>query len=73
MYGILTTVKLKSYFYTRYSFELAFQCHQFKVNQDRGSKVMHVLHEGGPSDSREEAIENQLAQNMSKPYIYFFK
>ena len=53
----LTTVRLSSYFYTRYSFELDFQFHWFEVNQHPISEVMHVLLKSGQSASQEEAVE----------------
>ena len=43
MDGDLHTVILNPSFDTRYSFELAFQCHQFEVNQHSIAEVMHVL------------------------------
>ena len=42
---------------TRYSFELAFQCHRFEVNPTVRSEVMHVLLKSGQSISRERAVE----------------
>ncbi|KAF2599904.1 hypothetical protein F2Q68_00010578 [Brassica cretica] len=43
MGGDLPTVRLSSSFDTRYSFELAFQYHQFEVNQHPVAEVMPVL------------------------------
>ena len=43
MYGDLPTVRLSVSFDTRWSFELAFQCHQFEVNQHPIEMVMPVL------------------------------
>ncbi|KAF3566713.1 hypothetical protein DY000_02014559 [Brassica cretica] len=44
-------------FDTRYSFELTFQCHQFKVNQHPVAEVMPVLQKSSQSASQEEAVE----------------
>ncbi|KAF3577176.1 hypothetical protein DY000_02032835 [Brassica cretica] len=49
MDGDLTTV--------RFSFELAFQCHRFGVNQHPVAEVMPVLMKNGQSASQEEAVE----------------
>ena len=57
MDGDLPTVRLISSFDTRYSFELAFQCHRFEVNQHPVVEVMPVLLKSGQSASREEAVE----------------
>ncbi|KAF3510165.1 hypothetical protein F2Q69_00006100 [Brassica cretica] len=57
MDGDLLTVRLISYFYTRYSFELAFQCHRFEVNQYPVAEVMPSLLKSGQSASREKAVE----------------
>ncbi|KAF3595201.1 hypothetical protein DY000_02022066 [Brassica cretica] len=58
MDGYLPTVRLSSYFDTRYSFELAFQCHRFEVNKHPITEVIPVLLTSGQSASREEAVEN---------------
>ncbi|KAF3586318.1 hypothetical protein F2Q69_00029245 [Brassica cretica] len=42
---------------TRYSFELAFQCRRFEVNQHPVTEVMPVLLKSGQSASREEVVE----------------
>ncbi|KAF3514360.1 hypothetical protein F2Q69_00006380 [Brassica cretica] len=55
--GDLTTVRLSTYFDTRYSFELAFQCHRFEVNPHPIVEVMPVLLRSGQSASREKAVE----------------
>ena len=41
------------------SFELAFQCHRFEVNQHPVAEVMPVLLRSGQSASREEAVEKR--------------
>ncbi|WZZ44007.1 hypothetical protein YC2023_040266 [Brassica napus] len=53
----LTTVRLSPAFDTRYSFELAFQCLQFEVNQHPVANVMPVLLKSGQFASREKAVE----------------
>ncbi|KAF3533898.1 hypothetical protein DY000_02040943 [Brassica cretica] len=53
----LPNVILSSSFNTRYSFELAFQCHRFEVNQHPVSDVMLVLLKSGQSASQEKAVE----------------
>ncbi|KAF2534680.1 hypothetical protein F2Q70_00029814 [Brassica cretica] len=57
MDGDLFTVRLSSYFDTRYIFELDFQCHRFEGNQHHIADVMSVLLKSGQSASREEAVE----------------
>ena len=57
MYGDLPTIRLSPYLDTRYSFELAFQCHWFEVNQHHVAEVMHILLKRGQSTSQEEAVE----------------
>ncbi|KAF2546548.1 hypothetical protein F2Q70_00022606 [Brassica cretica] len=59
MYGDLPTVRLTPYFGTRYSFELAFQCHRFEVNQHPVAEVMPVLLKYGQSASREKTVEKR--------------
>ena len=59
IYGDLPTVRLSPYCYTRQSFELAFQCHRFEVNQHPVAEVMPVLLKSGQSASREEAAEKR--------------
>ncbi|KAF3527260.1 hypothetical protein DY000_02040932 [Brassica cretica] len=59
MDGDISTAILSSYFYTRYSFELDFQCHRFEVNQNPVVEVMPVLLKSGQSASREEAVEKR--------------
>ncbi|KAF3608882.1 hypothetical protein DY000_02049217 [Brassica cretica] len=59
MDGDLSTVILSSSFYTRYSFELSFQCHRFEVNQHPLVEVMSVLLNSGQSVSGEEAVEKR--------------
>ncbi|KAF2573644.1 hypothetical protein F2Q70_00003978 [Brassica cretica] len=44
-------------FYTRYSFELDFQCHRFEVNQHPIADVIPVLLKSGQSASLEEVVE----------------
>ena len=51
MDGDISTVILSSSFYTRYSFELYFQCHRFEVNQHPVVEVMPVLLKSGQSAS----------------------
>lgn len=41
----------------RYSFELAFQCPRFEVNQSLIAEVMSILVKSGQSASREETVE----------------
>ncbi|KAF3495000.1 hypothetical protein DY000_02052929 [Brassica cretica] len=60
MDGDLPTGSLSPYFYTRYSFELAFQFHRFEVNQHPIAEVMHVLLKSGQSASQEEAVEEMM-------------
>ena len=55
--GDLPTVRLSSSFATGYSFELAFQCHRFEVNQHPVVDIMPVLLKSGQSASQEEAVE----------------
>ena len=57
MDGDLPTVRLSSYFETRYRFELDFQCHRVEVNQNPVVEVIPVLLKRGQSASREEAVE----------------
>ena len=57
MYGDLPTVRLTSSSCTRYSFELAFQCRQFEVNQHPVAEVIPVLLKNGQFASREEVVE----------------
>ena len=58
MDGDIDTVRLSLYFYTRYIFELAFQCHMIEVHLKVRSIVMLVLMKSGLSDSREEGVED---------------
>lgn len=51
LYEWLTTLKLISYFDTRWSFELAFSCNRFEINQYTISKIMLVLLKSGSPDS----------------------
>ncbi|KAF3585521.1 hypothetical protein F2Q69_00027801 [Brassica cretica] len=57
MDGDLSTVRLSPYIDKRYSFELAFQCHRFEVNQHHVSDVMPVLLKSGQPALREKAVE----------------
>ncbi|KAF2589739.1 hypothetical protein F2Q70_00038739 [Brassica cretica] len=57
MDGDLSTVRLSSSFDIRYIFELAFQCHQFEVNQHPVADVMLVFLKRGQSTSQEKAVE----------------
>ena len=57
MAGDLLTFRLSLYFYTRYSFELAFQCRQCEVNHHPVAEVMLVLLKSGQSASREKVVE----------------
>ncbi|KAF3596760.1 hypothetical protein DY000_02021307 [Brassica cretica] len=55
----ISTVILIPSFDKRYRFELAFQCHQFEVNQHPVAEVIPVLLRSGQSASREEAVEKR--------------
>ncbi|KAF3597087.1 hypothetical protein DY000_02021027 [Brassica cretica] len=57
MDGDLTIIRLSTSFDTRYSFELAFQCLQFEVNQHHVDEVIPVLLKSGQSASQEEDVE----------------
>ena len=57
MDGYLPTFRLSPSFYTRYIFELAFQCHWFEVNQHPVAEVMHILLKSCQSASRGKAVE----------------
>ncbi|KAF2562312.1 hypothetical protein F2Q70_00015987 [Brassica cretica] len=57
MAGDLPTFRLSLSFYTRYSFELAFQYCRFEVNQHPVADVMPVLLKSGQSASREKVVE----------------
>ncbi|KAF2562386.1 hypothetical protein F2Q70_00017051 [Brassica cretica] len=57
MDGDFPTVRLRPSFDTRFSIELAFQCHRFEVNQLPVADVMPLLLKSSQSASREEAIE----------------
>ena len=59
MDGDLPPVRLSSSFDTKYSFELAFQCHRFAVHQHPVAEVIPVLLKSGQSASREEAVEKR--------------
>ncbi|KAF3517269.1 hypothetical protein DY000_02060463 [Brassica cretica] len=59
MDGDIPTVRLSSYFDKRYIFELAFQCHQFGINQHPVADVIPVLLRSDQSASREEAVEKR--------------
>ena len=63
----LPIVRLSLSFDTRYSFELAFQCHRFEVNLHPVSDVMPVLLKSGQSTSSEEAVE-EMKQHRSTVY-----
>ncbi|KAF2556060.1 hypothetical protein F2Q68_00017231 [Brassica cretica] len=57
MDGDFPTVRLSPSFDKRYSFELAFQCHQFEVNQHPVAEAMPVVLKSGQCTSRTEAVE----------------
>ncbi|KAF3515976.1 hypothetical protein DY000_02060135 [Brassica cretica] len=57
MDGDLPTVRLSPSFDTRYSFDLAFQCHRFEVNQYPVADVMPILLKSGQCASQEELVE----------------
>ena len=59
MDGNLPTVRLSPYVDTRYSRELAFQCHRSQVIQHLVAEVMPVLLKSGQSASREKAAEKR--------------
>ncbi|KAF2594062.1 hypothetical protein F2Q70_00043386 [Brassica cretica] len=59
MDGDIPTVRLSSSFDKRYIFELAFQCHQFGINQHPVADVIPVLLRSDQSASREEAVEKR--------------
>jgi len=53
----LPTVRVSLPFDKIWSFELAFQCRWFEVNQHLVAKVMHVLLRNTHSVSRESAVD----------------
>ncbi|KAF2596403.1 hypothetical protein F2Q68_00010560 [Brassica cretica] len=55
-------------FDTRYTFGLAFQFHQFEVNQHPVTDVMPVLLKRGQSASREEAVEEMKDYQSMKQH-----
>ncbi|KAF2545103.1 hypothetical protein F2Q70_00022423 [Brassica cretica] len=57
MDGDLPMVKLSGTFHTRYSYELAFQCHRFEVNTMVRSEVTPVLLKSGQPVSQERTVE----------------
>ncbi|KAF3574799.1 hypothetical protein F2Q69_00059727 [Brassica cretica] len=57
MDGDFPTIRMSPYVDTRYSFELDFQCRQFKVNQHPVAEVMPILLKSGQSASRKEDVE----------------
>ncbi|KAF2578917.1 hypothetical protein F2Q68_00006262 [Brassica cretica] len=57
MDGDRPTVRLIPSVDTRWSFELAFQCHRFEVNHNLVSEVMPVLLKSCQSFSREKTVE----------------
>lgn len=61
-----TTVRLSPYFDTQYSFELVLKFHQSRSIRILEKKIMIVLLNSGMSDSREEAVENQLVLTDTK-------
>ncbi|KAG5388306.1 hypothetical protein IGI04_029847 [Brassica rapa subsp. trilocularis] len=52
------------------SFELAFQCHQFEVNQHPAAEVMPVLLKSVPSASRQEAVKEMKGCRSMKHHWY---
>ncbi|KAF2572375.1 hypothetical protein F2Q70_00004372 [Brassica cretica] len=64
MDGDLSIVILRPYFDTRYSFELAFQCHRLEVNPMVRSDVMPVLLKSGMSASRDKVVEEMNGMSI---------
>ena len=69
MDGDLSTMRLRSFFDTRYSFELALQWNQFEVNKNPMSEALPVFLESGTCASREEAVEEMKeSRSMVRPW-----
>ena len=69
MDGELPTIGFSPYFDRKYSFELVFQSHEFKVNQNPIADVMPVLLKSCLSASREQAVEDMKeCRSMIQPW-----